>query len=242
MTENTMMTAQELDEFRAWLNRRAPSPDDDDFLPVRVTSLHALLATVDALTQRAEWAEGERDEAIQHRDRFRQDNEALGALADARGRALAELVALKDLKDAHFPGTTPDYEIRKPKAWEAAREALSLTAPEALRQQQEREAGKDALIEALRGALEEIAHKADSGIYGSFCDWDEAALYDDLQAALALTPPAALSQQREYVGALEKVAAKASEALAAPSYYWEEAWNEVNDALAALDAVKGGQA
>ena len=48
MTEQ-MMTAQELAEFREWLNRRAPDPDDDEFLPVRVTSLHRLLAAVDTL-------------------------------------------------------------------------------------------------------------------------------------------------------------------------------------------------
>jgi hypothetical protein len=183
MTEN-VMTAQELAEFRAWLNRRAPySPDDEEFLPVRVTSLHALLATVDALTQRAERAEGELAEKEQARqeamrrfgevcdewDRLKQDlDEALAAkeraearvteletlhsevralmikhkdgeaaalaLADARGRALEEIAG------TDFPcgGVKP---LPGPRALAIAREALQITAPEALRQQQEREKG-----------------------------------------------------------------------------------------------------
>jgi hypothetical protein len=44
--------------------------------------------------------------------------------------ALAELVALKDLKDAH--GNTPEYLERQPKAWDTARKRLEHTPVEAL--------------------------------------------------------------------------------------------------------------
>ena len=52
--------------------------------------------------------------------------------ADLRA-ALAELVVLKDMKDASPLGLGggPDYEMRKPAAWEAARAVLARLAAKA---------------------------------------------------------------------------------------------------------------
>ena len=118
------------------------------------------LATVDALTQRAERAEA----LLESRDRqLRIKHEVMTealALADARGRALEKHGGHN--KDCALgwkwkaEGNTCDCGFDT---------ALALTAPEALRQQQEREAEKDALIERLRAAAR---HDDDCFIDGDF--------------------------------------------------------------------------
>lgn len=123
----------------------------------------------------------------------------------------------------------------------AAWEALSLTAPEALRQQQERESGKDALIEALRGAILRHARHRFNCPFASGMDCE--CWVDE---ALSLTPPQALAKQREYVGALERVAEAArvwhESCIDVPPHSDAEceASEEFQDALAALDAAKKG--
>ena len=265
MTELTMMTAEELAEARSLSSHDMTKEYYRTLAP-------RLLATVDALTQRAERAEGEnrtleedcariirqRDELSRQNFQMAKERDAALALADARGRALAELVRLKDMKDAHFPGSTPEYESRKPAAWAAAREALALTPPQALREQQEREAEKDALIETLRGALEALVGRVHDGETCWELSMGEStgsslgnAVRDDCQemrdakAVLEITPPQALREWEERVGALVELLTQAlpetmggTPDLYAPSGGWEY-WE--GQAREVLDAVKGGR-
>jgi hypothetical protein len=273
--------------------------DNFAFIAAARTLVPRLLATVDALTQRAERAEAERDswreacktngddldrlteaagfelpyegfnedvsaeirrmrKATDERDAFKQElqdarerwkaaehredlaiaecDEAL-ALADTRGRALETLLPYtQQLNSGSFNGmpiaaTSWPYDV----CWKA----LQLTAPEALRQQQEREAGKDALIEELEGALAVSEYHRDKAA-------KQAGKLLRAKPVHRITP-AALARQREYVGALERVveAARAwheSCIDVAPHNDAEcEASERFQDALAALDAVKGGQ-
>lgn len=180
-----MMTAQELAEFRTWLNRRAPhNPDDEEFLPVRVTSLHGLLATVDAEREARERAERERDEAREsaesatHRAETQNRRaEAAEALADARGRALRGLVeVLPELKRLQkvpkhnrvYPTSTPERV-----AFAEVLAVLELTAPEALRQQQELEAERDRLRAEL-GAGDAVIKKLSFALQEAHIERDAA--------------------------------------------------------------------
>ncbi|MNK58674.1 hypothetical protein D3C87_777650 [compost metagenome] len=271
-----------------------------------------LLATADALTQRAERAEldletvkksrdyhaqqvngmavaygfreAERDEAIAAKDRAEGERDALAkfkayvhkrlddmgipvdpdsphkaegcrvggrldivqatiALADARGRALTHAVAKGEHEDS-CPGNHPAYCS----CWvKTAKQAICLTAPEALRQQQEREAeivadnakladelsvakereaGKDALITRLREGVSRIPRNCScASPCWSVC-WQ--GLRDEL---LTLTPPQALCEREERVAALERVAEIAR---GIPS-------DKLEAALAELDARKEGR-
>ena len=319
MTEQ-VMTAQELASIRD----RITANKQGLWNPATV---ERLLATVDALTQRAERAEGERDEydatltgvrklitqagipevepypleeglseyerslraggralAIDERISrlVAQRDEAL-ALADARGRAL------ETCRSEVFAGGDPQV-------MGIINHALTISAPEALRQQQEREAGKDALIEALREGLEWIVNyeppfhtlSAEQIAEMQACEdcalaverkwppsstcnthykflskrdqrndderrYQHSALRQMAIEALKLTPPQALREREERVGALERVAE------AARSLKLEKGWGSkfgrpdyagmvsgdkaaaLVDALSALDAVKGSQ-
>jgi hypothetical protein len=126
-------------------------------------------------------------------------------------------------------------------------EIASLPAPEALRQQQEREAEiiadnakladeiniKDALIEHYREALLYIASSRGSGLTGVFRRVAESAL--------KLTPPQALREREERMGALEQVVeiARYTHFLQSPAMLSRQL-GAMKDAIAALDSVKGG--
>lgn len=250
MTEH-LMTAQELAEFRAWLNRRAPYPDDEEFLPVRVSSLHGLLATVDALTARIYELEDLLPSAIvtAERDTYAEQlAEALALLGEHREALgwIAQQACEYQVGDGEVCLMTSNCVTE----WCLpcyAKQSLTLTAPEALRQQQEREAEKDALIERLQNWLERFGEHSDR------CD---VLLLDDQgrhQAcscgfdaiAYNLTPPEALREREERMGALEKVYQALSDRWA---LRWHEATTEQEQAevaalsaVAALDAVKGGR-
>ena len=146
-----VMTAAELAEARDFVAGMG-GPCDCLICNHFGTLAPRLLATVDARTERAERAERERDaykrakaendeRFCNERDDARRERDEALALADARGRALRSIRYLK-VSDDDNTGTLM-YAI------EEAYDALKLTAPEALRQQQEREA-----------ALERVAERA----------------------------------------------------------------------------------
>jgi predicted Ser/Thr protein kinase len=103
---------------------------------------------------------------------------------------------------------------------------------------QEREAGKDALIEALRDGIEKSYSLAANPPY------HRQSVVDTLAETLALIPPAVLAQQREYVGALERVVDDLPEIARCVDCYGTEGERmvlaEMRATLAALDTTKKG--
>lgn len=193
------LTADEIEVTRRWLSEPVSNGLSD---LIKASALSPrLLATVDALTERVERAEAEVKHVMQllispvevMKARFIDERDEALALADARGRALESILThatkTESIKLA--------LSLVEDAVLDAAREALALTAPEALRQQQEREAEKDALIEAL---IDEVKD-ADSKLFT-----DISAAHHHLIRALSLTPPQALRERKERVATLEKVA------------------------------------
>lgn len=265
-----MMTAQELAEAREFVAGMG-GPCDCLICNHIGGLLPRLLATVDALTQRAERADGERDELQAALNKVRpmretllaeckrvadefdileaQRDEAL-ALADARGRALDNLLPGVDekwLTERQFTaGNVPFVSVGNTKEnWLEALRVFHLPAPEALRQQQEREAEKDALIERLRGALRGAETSLPPVCGDDKCGHYTCGKRRDAERAISLTPPQALREREERVGALERVAEAAIEwsnsCVQMPPHSEEEreAWERFSDAVDALDAVKG---
>lgn len=135
-------------------------------------------------------------------------------------------------------------------------QALSLTAPEALRQQQEREAEKDALISRLRSVVDEVstylgdmhspeAHRSGDGLLKESEDCDACILQGLLGDAIDLTPPQALREREERVGALVEVLKPITSCLTDPLWdACEEVClspDQVEAIGKALRAVKGGR-
>jgi hypothetical protein len=135
-------------------------------------------------------------------------------------------------------------------------EALESTPLESLKKQQEREAGLATYAERARMELESVwgmlrAHHVPHLMRTTICEVCSAAPPSNTALPIFnLTPPATLAQQREYVGALEKVADAArcirhwhdrivdqGDGMVVSAKHVRDLWS----ALAALDAVKGGR-
>ena len=252
-------------------------------------------ATVDALTQRAERAEGdaaqvrataqemlaqvtecaqcrvfkhtpwkasegyicaaclgkERDEALANlelaryqRDQFREQSKAALALADARGRALEIIIAecVDGMRHEDLGCPLDDTcECENVAKVSAACMAAMLPAPEALRQQQEREAGLVAIAQVYQQAIQALSLVPEGR--GS----SEETRRTLIERALSITPPQALREREERVGALERVAE------AAKKYHEYYQWggydaslyrqlkSDIQEAVEGLEAVKGGR-
>lgn len=181
------------------------------------SAIEALLATVDAERERAERAEAERDELKARPTEWayeqackalekhtKGEREALALLAETRRALDAFQTAAEDaISIAENTGEpmnmSPWEDLRG--AVERHGKALSLTAPEALAQQQEREAGLVAMVGALRGALESLLKFERDGRFAP-----NGGVICEITEALELTPPQALSEWRERMEAAKELA------------------------------------
>ena len=277
--ENTPMTPAELIEFRAWLNRRAPySPDDEEFLPVRVSSLHGLLATLDAERERAERAEAEfqRRLTVAAQIKIDRDNLELAYRTECaartrveaeRDQAFADLGLLYDALGyaADDDGFIDEVVARIRQIQQERDEAVAREAKAAaeLHDSVSRELGLQVLLSQTRQALGRCKDIVESlecqcdGYHGYTC-----SIHRDremIRHVLSLTPPQALSEWQERMGALEAQVEDlqgaidaAAEALIGEGYEFDGL--AVGDELAPvvskhllanlprnLDATKGGQ-
>ena len=177
-------------------------------------SLHALAAAMADFGLMDGWEQGEWDRFI---DTIRlhmepADGDALAAVKD-RDQALAEAVAAKEwveaLLDVRRRATENLLKLIKPiggseellQAYLAAEKTLAIPAPEALRQQQEREAEKDALIERLWAALDGVEYNLPDS--DPECKCTDCSSAREARRVLSLTPPQALREQGERMASLE---------------------------------------